>query len=80
MNLCMGQGVDLTKAANNGLSGMHVACKHGHFDIAQAMLSHDETIKDVTSPDGRTPYVLDDRCSLCTIIALSPAAAHRPVL
>ncbi len=51
------QSVDMTKAANNGLSGMHVACKHGHIDIVSAMLQHDESIKDVTSPDGRTPYV-----------------------
>jgi hypothetical protein len=49
--------VDLTKVASNGLAGMHVACKHGHTAIVHAMLLADETVKDVISPDGRTPCV-----------------------
>ncbi len=75
------QGVDMARPANNGLNGMHVACKNGFIDVARAMIDKQVEMRDTTSPDGRTPYALGV-CWCCRGVArgvawpLSRAAFH----
>ena len=43
---------------SSGLTPLHLACKHGHLDITQYLISEQNCNPETTTPNGRTPLHL----------------------